>query len=63
MGKKKQGPWFSGDVFRMSSKETMASRKYEIGVEKPTSLRTTKKKGKTYSQYYHKPIYPGEFWD
>lgn len=60
---KKAGKWFRGNVFTMSSSELTKKMKYGKGVKKPTALRTKKIKGKTYSQYYYKPHYPGEFWD
>lgn len=60
---KKEGPWFTGNIFMMSSSDMAKMRKYSEGVMKPTALRTKTVKGKTYSQYYYKPIGVNEFWD
>lgn len=55
--------WFKGDVFAMSSTNFQLARdRYEKNVLKPTALRTKNVKGKVYSQFYHKPIKPGEIY-
>jgi len=60
---KKKGSWFKGDIFRMSSKQIIASRTHEVGVKKPTAMQTKKIKNVVHSRYVYKPISPTEFWD
>ena len=60
---KLEGKWFKGNVFSMPLDKFLATKKYGKDVMHPQALRT-KTVGKTdYSQYYHKPIQIGEFWD
>lgn len=64
---KDESEWFEGDVYLGSdfTADELAEivKKYEVGVRKPTALRTKKINGKTYSQLYYKPISPDEFTD
>lgn len=57
---RKYGKWFSGNIYKMSSKQMVRTRKYGEDVIKPHALETKVMKGKEYSRYYHKPLYPGE---
>ena len=66
MWAKKEGKWFKGNVFNgdfSADQLIKAKKKYEKNVIKPTALRTKNINGKTYSQFYHKPIGVGEFID
>ena len=58
----KYGKWFPGNAFLVSF-DLSKYMKYAEGVDKPTALETKVINGKVYSRFYHKPLYPGEFWD
>lgn len=60
---KKASKWFKGNVFAMPSSDLQKVMKHEKGIMKPTAMRTKTIKGKIHSQFYHKPVQPGEFWD
>jgi len=65
-GRKLQGEWFKGNVFRGNFTADMlvkAKEKYEKDVKQPTALRTKTIKGKEFSQFFFKPIQVGEFTD
>ena len=56
--------WFEGNFYAFSSEKMHRySKKYGVGVQKPTAVRTKEINGKTFSQIYYKPIEAGEVWD
>lgn len=58
---RKQSKPFQGDFGLFNSKRMEKTLKeYGSNVMKPTAVRTYSKGGKTYSQFYHKPLVPGE---
>jgi hypothetical protein len=63
---RKKGKWFEGDIFSLkigADKSKRLVEKYGKGVMKPQALETKKRRGKSYSRVYYKPIQSNEFWD